>query len=66
MPMKDDKIKTLLQASKSAGPLTVGFLLIPNFSMLAFASALEPLRAANRMSRQELFSWTISSPQGQP
>ena len=32
--------------------------------MLAFASALEPLRAANRMSRQELFSWTISSPTG--
>ena len=64
MPMKEDKIKTLLQASKSAGALTVGFLLVPNFSMLAFASALEPLRAANRMSGQNLFSWVISSPTG--
>ncbi len=64
MPMKEDRIKTLLQASKSAGPLTVGFLLVPNFSMLAFASALEPLRAANRMSGQNLFSWVISSPTG--
>ena len=64
MPMKEDKIKTLLQASKSAGSLTVGFLLVPNFSMLAFASALEPLRAANRMSGQNLFSWVISSPTG--
>ena len=64
MPMKDDKIKSLLQASKSAGALTVGFLLIPNFSMLAFASAIEPLRAANRMSGKELFSWVISSPTG--
>ena len=64
MPMKEDRIKNLLQASKSAGPLTVGFLLVPNFSMLAFASALEPLRAANRMSGQNLFSWVISSPTG--
>lgn len=64
MLMKDDKIKSLLQASKSAGTLTVGFLLIPNFSLLAFASAIEPLRAANRMSGQELFSWLISSPTG--
>ena len=62
--MKDDKIKTLLHASKSAGALTVGFLLIPNFSLLAFASAIEPLRAANRMSGKELFSWVISSPTG--
>ena len=64
MPMKEDRIKTLLQASKSAGPLMVGFLLVPNFSMLAFASAIEPLRAANRMSGQNLFSWVISSPTG--
>ena len=31
--MKDEKIKSLLKASKSAGPLKVGFLLIPDFSM---------------------------------
>ena len=66
MSMRDDRIRNLLQASKSAGPVTVGFLLIPNFSMLAFASAIEPLRAANRMSGTELFSWVISSPSGQP
>lgn len=66
MSMRDDRIRNLLQASKSAGPVSVGFLLIPNFSMLAFASAIEPLRAANRMSGTELFSWVISSPSGQP
>ena len=64
--MKDEKIKSLLKASKSAGPLKVGFLLIPDFSMLAFASAIEPLRAANRMAGEELFSWVISSPTGEP
>ena len=64
--MKDEKIKSLLKASKSAGPLKVGFLLIPDFSMLAFASAIEPLRAANRMAGEELFKWVISSPTGEP
>ena len=64
MLMKDDKIKNLLLASKSAGPLTVGFLLVPNFSMMAFTSALEPLRAANHISGQHLFSWTIASTSG--
>jgi len=54
----------MLRSSKSAGPLKVGFLLIPNFSMLAFASAIEPLRAANRMSGETLFSWIVASPDG--
>jgi len=62
---KEQKINMMLRSSKSAGPLNVGFLLIPNFSMLAFASAIEPLRAANRMSGETLFSWVIASPDGQ-
>ncbi len=61
---KEPKINMMLRSSKSAGPLKVGFLLIPNFSMLAFASAIEPLRAANRMSGDTLFSWIVASPDG--
>ena len=66
MPLgdKEQKINMMLRSSKSAGPLKVGFLLIPNFSMLAFASAIEPLRAANRMSGDTLFSWIVASPDG--
>jgi transcriptional regulator GlxA family with amidase domain len=41
------------------------FVLIPNFSMIAFASALEPLRLANRQSGRELYGWQIVSPGGQ-
>ena len=63
---RQEKIKNLLLASRSAGAVKVGFLLIPNFSMLAFASAIEPLRAANRMSGEILFEWVISSPTGMP
>jgi len=63
--MKDEKIRNMLHASKSAGALKVGFLLVPNFSMVAFSCAIEPLRSANRMSGCELFSWVIAGSTGE-
>tara|TARA_Y100001970_G_scaffold213521_1_gene261003 strand:+ start:443 stop:1411 length:969 start_codon:yes stop_codon:yes gene_type:complete len=39
----------------------ISFLLIEEFSMIAFVSALEPLRAANRISNANLFEWEILS-----
>ena len=39
-----------------------GFLLMPEFSMLSFASVLEPLRMANRISKKQLYNWQIFSP----
>ena len=42
----------------------IGFLLVPQFSMLAFASAVEPLRSANRMSGRKLYDWRLFSPDG--
>ncbi len=45
---------------------TFGFLLVPNYAMLAFASALEPLRVANRLARQKLYDWRIFSQDGGP
>ena len=42
-------------------PYRVGLLLVPNFSMLAFASAIETMRMANRLSNTSLYEWcTIS------
>ncbi|WP_377505506.1 GlxA family transcriptional regulator [Octadecabacter sp. R77987] len=35
------------------------FVLLQDFTMLCFASALESLRIANRMSGQELYRWTL-------
>ena len=37
----------------------VCFLLVPEFSMLAFSAALEPLRMANRLADRQLYSWEI-------
>ncbi len=42
-------------------PELVGFLLLPRFSMMAFFSAVEPLRIANRISGRPLFDWTLLS-----
>jgi transcriptional regulator GlxA family with amidase domain len=43
-----------------------GFLLIPDFSMIAFTSALEPLRMANYLSAQELYRWSCLTINGAP
>ena len=50
----------------ASGPQRVGFLLIPQFSMLSFTATVEPLRSANRMSGQELYTWELFSTDGQP
>ncbi|MDW5376054.1 GlxA family transcriptional regulator [Halomonas sp. HP20-15] len=50
------------------GPLPepIGFLLMPRFSMMAFFSAVEPLRIANRIAGRELFAWRVISQDGAP
>lgn len=48
------------------GPEPIGFLLAPKFSMLAFLSAVEPLRVANRLAPRELFAWHAYSFDGAP
>merc|ERR1711991_659333 len=40
------------------------FLLLPNFTLLSFASALECLRIANRMAGKDVYSWTLLSEGG--
>lgn len=44
----------------------IGFLLLPEFSMMAFFAAVEPLRIANRCSGRELYAWSICSGDGDP
>jgi transcriptional regulator GlxA family with amidase domain len=39
------------------GPAKVGFLLINGFALMSFASAVEPLRAANILSGRRLYEW---------
>ncbi len=48
------------------GPEPIGVLLIPKFAAMAFFSAIEPLRVANRMAGRELFAWRSLSEDGGP
>ncbi|HEX3848744.1 MAG TPA: GlxA family transcriptional regulator [Steroidobacteraceae bacterium] len=43
---------------------TIAFLLVPQFSMMSFSAALEPLRSANRVSERRLFEWRLVSVDG--
>ena len=48
-----------------ADAFAVGFFLIPDFSMMAFAAALEPLRSANRLKGKPLYRWRMVSRDGE-
>ncbi|MCK6403446.1 MAG: GlxA family transcriptional regulator [Sphaerotilus natans subsp. sulfidivorans] len=41
-----------------------GFLLLENYSMIAFANAVEVLRMANLTSRQTLYTWSVCAAEG--
>ncbi len=53
-------------SSKPALKRTIVFFLVPEFTMMAFATALEPLRVANRMLGFEAYRWRLASLDGQP
>lgn len=42
------------------------FLLLENFTLIAFAGAIEPLRLANRMAGRQIYEWQVISPDGRP
>lgn len=42
------------------------FLALPRFTLLAFSSAIEPLRIANQLTQQPLYRWRLLSVDGAP
>lgn len=46
--------------------LRVTLLVLPEASMMSLASALDPMRAANRIADRRLFEWRIASLNGKP
>ncbi len=50
------------------GPATrqYGFLLLPQFTLLAFSASVDPLRMANHLSGRELYRWRTVSADGMP
>ena len=41
-----------------------GFLLLPEFTLLAFSAALDPLRIANQLAQKPLYGWLVLSEDG--
>jgi transcriptional regulator GlxA family with amidase domain len=55
-----------LRSSGVTRPYVIGFLLPPQFVLLSYAGAVEPLRAANTLSGQALYDWKIITMDGKP
>lgn len=49
-----------------SAPRDYGIFLVPNFSLMAVTSAIEPLRLANRAAGRELYRWRFFSIDGAP
>lgn len=54
----------ILQPSRD--PLTIALLVLPQASILEVASALDPLRNANRQLGHEAYRWRVVTPDGAP
>lgn len=46
--------------------LSIGFLLLENFTLISLASAIEPLRMANQLAGSELYRWYTLTVDGEP
>lgn len=51
---------------RNAVKRSIVFFMVPDFTMIAFATALEPLRSANRMLGYEGYRWRLASIDGKP
>jgi transcriptional regulator GlxA family with amidase domain len=45
---------------------SVGFLLVPGYALMSYASAVEPLRAANQLAGKDLYRWCNAVPGDKP
>jgi transcriptional regulator GlxA family with amidase domain len=56
-----------LSEPRPAAPIeSVGFLLVPGFALMSYASIVESLRAANRLAGKDLYRWWNAAPGDQP
>jgi transcriptional regulator GlxA family with amidase domain len=52
--------------SRGDYPTRFGFLLINDFTLISLSSAVEPLRMANRICREDHYAWRTISASGEP
>jgi AraC family transcriptional regulator, glycine betaine-responsive activator len=64
--MLERKVTSTVAATPVSSLAHFGFLTLPQFSMIAFTSAIEVLRMANYVARTEHYRWSIFSLDGAP
>lgn len=65
-PVRADSGRTRDTPGGEVRPFDVCFLLMPCFPLMPYAAAVEPLRAANRLSGQVLYRWSLATVGGEP
>jgi transcriptional regulator GlxA family with amidase domain len=64
--MERSSDNALEMIAAAADPLRVGFFLVPDFPMMTFGAAVDPLRQANRIAGRALYKWNFLSIDGAP
>jgi transcriptional regulator GlxA family with amidase domain len=55
-----------MASQSTARPRTIGFILLPGFSLMSYASATEPLRASNILAGKKVYERVALSVDGRP
>jgi len=64
-PIDRHAIMAPMESPAVLRPCKYAFLTLPNYSLIAVANAVEPLRMANRLVGKEVYQWSIISLDGQ-
>ncbi len=56
----------MFEGKTGAENVDIGFLLVPDYSMMSFSAASEQRRAANRLTGRTLYRWHFLTPDGAP
>ena len=50
--------------TNATAPFRVAVILVPGFALMSFASVIEPVRGANRLSGSKFYEWELFAPEG--
>ena len=50
--------------TNAKAPFRVAVILVPGFALMSFASVIEPIRGANRLSGTKFYEWELFAPEG--
>lgn len=58
--------KVSIHSTEQGRPQHFGFLVVPNFPLVPYASAIETLRMANQIKQEKLYTWESITIDGKP